>query len=217
MNFLNAVITIFFFFVSTGVHAQTELRLLAVGNSMTWHPPSKALDWAGNWGMAASKQENDYAHVLEQLVKTANPTSAVRLYPRNMSDFEKNPATFDLQRFSFADAFKPTHIIVYLGDNVHAPQYAAFSFAYINALNRLTLNASAKLYCVSTWWVDSTVDATIAAGCKLKGGTYVDISMLSKKPGLKADAGDFKNQGVAMHPSDVGMKEIASAIFEKLK
>lgn len=217
MNFLKSIVIAFFFTVSFGVQAQSEFRLLAVGNSITWHTPSTSLEWTGNWGMAATKQGNDYAHILEKLVQTANPSSTVRLYPRNMSDFEKSPATFDLESFAIADSFRPTHIVVFFGDNVHATQSAAFNTFYISALNRLTLNSSAQLFCVSTWWGNKTVDLTIAEGCKSKGGLFVDIGSLSKKQGLKADSGEFKNAGVSAHPSDLGMRAIASVIFEKFR
>lgn len=217
MNIFKSFFFIVFLFVSCSVRAQLELRLLVVGNSITWHTPNAKLDWIGNWGMAATKQDNDYVHILEKMLQTANPTSTIRLYPRNMSDFEKSPASFDLERFSIADSFKPTHVVVFFGDNVSVGQSAAFSTSYIRALNRITLNSSAQLLCVSTWWGNRSVDSIIADGCKSKGGQFVDISSLSKKPGLKADAGEFKNAGVSAHPSDQGMQAIASSIFEKFR
>lgn len=217
MNYLKIVVISFLVALSFGVHAQSDFRLLAVGNSITWHTPATSLQWTGNWGMAATKQENDYVHILESLLKTANPASTVRIYPRNLSDFERNPRTFDLERFAIADSFKPTHIIVFFGDNVPPNQSAAFSSSYKVALNRLMRNSSAQLYCVSTWWGNKTVDSTIAEGCKSKDGIFVDISGLSKKSGLKADSGEFGNAGVSEHPSDRGMREIASLIFEKFR
>ena len=217
MNLLKISFVVLLLMVGLGARAQPEIRLLAVGNSITWHTPSTSLDWPGNWGMAATKQENDYIHFLKKLVQNANPSTNVRIYPRNMSDFEKSPATFDLERFAIADSFKPTHIVVFFGDNVSATQNATFSTSYINALNRLTLKSSAQLFCVSTWWGNKAVDSTIAEGCKSKGGLFVDIGSVSKQPGHKADSGDFKNAGVSAHPSDLGMRAIASAIFEKIR
>jgi alpha-galactosidase len=217
MNRLNVCLTTILFSLSFNVLAQTEFRLLLIGNSITWHTPNTALEWTGNWGMAATKQENDYVHVLAKLVQTANPAAAVSSYPRNLSDFEGSPATFDLERFGIVDSFKPTHIIVFFGDNVHAPQTTAFSTGYISALDRLTRNAAAQMFCVSTWWPNKTVDAIIAEGCESKGGTFVDISSLSKMPGFRADTGDFKSAGVSAHPSDLGMRAIAAAIFEKFQ
>jgi len=39
-------------------------RILFVGNSITIHDPEESIGWYGQWGMAASKKENDYVHLL---------------------------------------------------------------------------------------------------------------------------------------------------------
>ena len=38
-------------------------RFLFVGNSITRHGPKPEIGWENDWGMAASKKENDYVHV----------------------------------------------------------------------------------------------------------------------------------------------------------
>ncbi len=41
-----------------------DIRILFWGASTTKHPPSASLGWYGDWGMAASAEENDYVHKL---------------------------------------------------------------------------------------------------------------------------------------------------------
>lgn len=45
-------------------------RVLVLGNSITKHPITSY--WWGEWGMAASKKENDFVHKLEKMLQTAN-------------------------------------------------------------------------------------------------------------------------------------------------
>ena len=39
-------------------------KMLVIGNSLTLHPPKPEISWYGNWGMAATSQENDFVHKL---------------------------------------------------------------------------------------------------------------------------------------------------------
>ena len=41
-----------------------KTRVLFVGNSITRHEPKPEIGWINDWGMAASKWENDYVHVV---------------------------------------------------------------------------------------------------------------------------------------------------------
>ena len=42
-------------------------RVLFVGNSITKHAPKEEIGWFGDWGMAASEAENDYAHIIARI------------------------------------------------------------------------------------------------------------------------------------------------------
>ncbi len=39
-------------------------KILILGNSITEHGAALNMDWFGNWGMAASAKEKDYAHLV---------------------------------------------------------------------------------------------------------------------------------------------------------
>ena len=44
-------------------------RFLFVGNSITRHGPKPEIGWENDWGMAASKKENDYVHVTVSMLE----------------------------------------------------------------------------------------------------------------------------------------------------
>lgn len=44
-------------------------KVLCIGNSVTLHMPLSEVNWYSKQGMAASKPEYDYCHVLERLIK----------------------------------------------------------------------------------------------------------------------------------------------------
>ena len=44
-------------------------RLLIIGNSITLHGPRADIGWHYNWGMAATKPENDYVHKLYEYLQ----------------------------------------------------------------------------------------------------------------------------------------------------
>jgi hypothetical protein len=39
-------------------------KILILGNSITEHGAALNMDWFGNWGMAASAKEKDFAHLV---------------------------------------------------------------------------------------------------------------------------------------------------------
>ena len=48
---------------------QGSPKILFAGNSMAWHAPKDDIGWSGDWGMAASKRENDYVHQTMRFVR----------------------------------------------------------------------------------------------------------------------------------------------------
>ena len=48
-------------------------NVLILGNSITFSAADSKVGWFGNWGMAASKPEFDYVHLLTAKFKDLNP------------------------------------------------------------------------------------------------------------------------------------------------
>ena len=63
-------------------------NVLCLGNSITRHEYAESVEWYSDWGMAASKPENDYCHVLESLLNGKYPGSTVT--PLNIAAWERS-------------------------------------------------------------------------------------------------------------------------------
>ncbi|TVT78562.1 MAG: SGNH/GDSL hydrolase family protein [Denitromonas halophila] len=195
-----------------------HLKILVLGNSITWHKPAPRIGWYGDWGMAASRRENDFSHILAELLGgETNPSKKVVLYPKNLSRLEMNKFVSDFDDLLFVREFNPAAIVVFLGDNVveAGGGLEVFERTYFGLLKALRSHSGGNVYCVGTWWRRIGVDSVIRSVCESFGGQYIDISEVSDMPGSKANqSGEFSNAGVAEHPSDKGMRRLANRIFE---
>lgn len=102
--------------------------LLCIGHSLTKHAPAPALGWYSDCGMAASKKENDYVHLLWEKLKKDNPD--IPLCIAKGAFFERNFVDADkiLPRYKQARDFKPKWIVISLVDNVPQEMAAKHDF-----------------------------------------------------------------------------------------
>ncbi|MBV7535961.1 SGNH/GDSL hydrolase family protein [Duganella sp. sic0402] len=193
--------------------------IFVFGNSITHHLPNKNLGWYGDWGMAASDSSQDFVSQLAKMMtdKSGTPWKADTI---SGVDLEQGPATFKLSERAQQLAQKADIVVVELGDNFHdtpVTPAAAFADAYAKTLAALR-PANGKLMCVSTWWVSAPKNKIIADACQAAGGTYVDISGLQAVAANMAGSEQrIANKGVAAHPGDKGMRQIAERIFKAVK
>lgn len=181
-------------------------NLLVIGNSITRIPPSPALGWTGNWGMAASSPDNDFAHLTAATLNL--PLTAL-----NFSELEKAPMANTWQIPSYAQtANAQTAAVVELGDNVSLSSVSEFGAAYGTLLDALHV---AKLACVSTWWREDAKDAVIENACKAHGGKYVFIGDIY--PQRADDVGRYADRDVDAHPHDWSMQVIATRVVAALR
>jgi hypothetical protein len=217
MRIVSSALIVLAFAASTIANADPIRRLLIVGNSITWHTPSQALQWQGNWGMAASTRDSDFAHVLKRKIEESQKYESVALYPKNISDFENEPGNYDFGKVDFAETFGADTLVVLIGDNVKAENSANFGTQYGNLLSALQGNRPTRIYCVSTWWRNNQIDSAISAACNSMHGKYVYIGDINFIAGMRASASEHPNKGVAAHPSDAGMNVIATRIFKTMQ
>lgn len=192
--------------ITSSAWADGDFKLVAIGNSLTQHGPSPALMWNGNWGMAASSENADYvAQLCGQLSERAGRVVDARRV--NLSGLEKDPTNFQWSLVPTSEAASSDLVVIELGDNATKTPRDQFASAYDRLVSTVK-PTHGRLLCLSTWWRSTAVDQIIQRSCSAHGGAFVDIGNIHDKPGRAAR--DQLNPGVAAHPSDLGMSEIAA-------
>jgi alpha-galactosidase len=197
-------------------------KVLFVGNSITKHGPKADIDWHGNWGMAATSEEKDYVHLVTQAL-AAKQGAQPEVMVKNVADFERAHVGYDIVgKFADAAAFKADLIILCIGENVAAfktPEaQAKYQERVTDLLRTLKANPQAAVIVRSSFWANSAKDTAMRQACEAVGGTFVDISVLSKnEKNYARSERPYKHAGVANHPGDRGMAAIAEEIVKAVK
>ena len=188
-----------------------DIKLLFLGNSITRHGKAENLGWCGDWGMAASSKENDYVHKL--ISKFCQKGVKVSVCIANLSDWERT-RNMDLlfTKYSSALRFNADYVIVRLGENACPDKYLSeFELCY-GELTDLFSRNGAKIVLTDLFWEYEPFDNFVAELAKARGYAFAEIHDLGNDDEMKA-IGKFSHNGVAVHPGDKGMAEIAERIF----
>ena len=192
-------------------------KVLIYGNSMALHSPAPQLGWTGDWGMAASARDKDFAHlVLAGLEAARGQTADYRI--RNLAPLERNFTTnlLDVAELAADVAWAPDYVVIAIGENASVPDDAtAETYARFLAALARPLVESAGHPCVvmrSPFWSNKIKAASTQRAAEEVGAVYVDAGPLNRDPANKA-IGLFEHRGVASHPGDLGMRRLADLIL----
>ncbi len=193
-------------------------RVLFLGNSITLHGPSKAVDWSGNWGMAASAAEKDFVHLITNALAVPNG-AAPKIMVENIATFERQYATHDLSgMLKKYREFNADLVVVAIGENVPPLKTdeaaAQFEDSLTKLLKGLETDGDPAIVVRSCFWANKAKDKALKAACEEVDGIFVDIGKLGKDESNYARSErKYSHKGVAAHPGDRGMKAIADAIL----
>ena len=192
----------------SGILIPPATQLLILGNSLTYHSQDLSIGWSGDWGMAASAENKDFAH----LTATALHLPLTRF---NIASLETTPdqaPSIIPPVASYINA--TTDVIVELGDNVVPTPagVAGFQLAYHQLM--ASARPSRSITCTSTFWQNDLVDAVIKQECFAVGGQYIYIGDIPDEP-ANTDAANntFTDPAVARHPQDWSMQEISRRLL----
>lgn len=187
-------------------------NVVILGNSITRASEEPSIGWNNNWGMAATKPEFDYYHLLIADFKLKNAKVKVNSIPTG--EFEIGYVDFDLKYFAKMKALKPDLLIMRFGENTRQddPNLRHFEAKYAALVNYFKDdNPNIKILAVGSFWGNPVVDAAMAKYSKF-------VTLTPPLNDISNQAfGQFENYNVAIHPSDKGMKAIEEIIWEGLK
>lgn len=198
-------------------------KILFLGNSITLHGPLESIGWSGNWGMAASAAERDYVHLLTTKIQSewkCRPETMVR----NIADFERQYATYDIQQeLKGALDFQADLIVVAIGENVSALTTEDAISTYEESVRNLLMalkkdrTTLPPIYLRSTFWTDPVKDQAMARACESTGTVYVDLQRLdADEKHFARSERVIAHAGVAGHPGDKGMQAIADRLWNAI-
>ena len=196
-------------------------NVLCLGNSITRHDYAESVEWYSDWGMAASKPENDYCHVLESLLNEKHPGSTVT--PLNIAAWERSLSD-DIDGFIGEHAEGKDIIVVRLGENVTAER--AFGPALQKLVSYCVTHAKYVLI-TGTFWKSEVKEAAIEETARLYDIPYYPLSQLDV-PENHPKVGDtfqdihggsyrISKDFIITHPNDKGMREIAEIIYNGIE
>ncbi|WP_432711057.1 SGNH/GDSL hydrolase family protein [Pedobacter sp.] len=180
-------------------------NILILGNSITQAPENKAIGWNANWGMAASKPEFDFVHLLSSKFISENPSA--KITAKNIAAFEVDYENYDLNQLKTYTESKPDLVIIRIGENV-TQEAIGFDARYKDLISLIkSNNPNVKIMAVGSFWGNEAAD-------KVMAGYSEFISLKSLGTDMTNYAwGIYEDHGIASHPGDKGMKAIAEMIW----
>ena len=192
-------------------------RLLIVGNSITRHGPAPEVGWNYDFGMAASSADKDYVHILSSKLLEKED---VFIMVRQLSAWERGyvDGSFDDSLTEERD-FGADEIIFRLGENViplkNEEEKARFKNALLALLSQINPKVG-KIYFTTCFWRNESVDEVIRSVASELNMPVIELGDLGADEKYMA-IGLFEHSGVAHHPGDLGMKEIACRLYKEMR
>jgi lysophospholipase L1-like esterase len=197
-------------------------KVLILGNSVAVHGPAPHIGWTGDWGMAASAREKDFAHrFVDRIAAAAGGVPELRV--KNIADFERKPLEYDLQAALKSELeFAADVVVVAIGQN--APELSTeeekdvYRKTFANLLAELKRHGQPVLFVRGEFWPQAVKNEIMKQVCEATGGVYVDIDAPARdEANLARSERTIEHAGVAGHPGDKGMQVIADGLWKALE
>ncbi|MBR5314089.1 MAG: SGNH/GDSL hydrolase family protein [Clostridia bacterium] len=192
-------------------------RILFAGNSITLHDIRPSIGWHLACGMAASAPENDYVHILERKFFEKYEDASFCVCQASGWEMSYTTSEDPYSQYEAARNFDADVIIVRLVENCGLSLYDPDKFynSYKKLISYFNKSGNAKVILTSGFWKHPG-DEVIKKVAQDLGYPYVYLGDLGEDDNMKA-IGLFEHAGVAAHPGDLGMKNIAERIWQEIE
>lgn len=191
-------------------------KVLILGNHITYQEKAPWNELNESMGLNASKEENDYAHILlNNIMKNDKEVEMTLVDLREWETcFYFDDLYKDLGKFQNN---KPDLVIFRLGETVGACSLNDHNYGdYFAKLCHYFKTEDNQIIVTSTFKGKKTVDDFHKQVAKDNGYAYVDLSELALNYNCLSKS-EGPNQEYKVLPNDEGMKMIAKLIYEKIK
>lgn len=205
------------------LRSTTFHKALFLGNSLTM--PQLIQDWQSSWGMAATKQEYDYTHIVQEGLRTKDANAVCT--PLSFSAWERDFSTSIATLIGDNLTSDTDLVVIRLGENVPNANVSGFQTALGNLIDYIySISPNAKVVITGVFWASSSKENAIIAAAQAKGIDYIKISQFGiaayeEEVGHYVYGNDdgiheITNSGVALHPSNKGMLALANTILNAI-
>lgn len=194
----------------------TVKNVVVYGNSITKHGIAKDL-WWGEWGMAATEREKDFCHLLQKRLGKDAKVDAV-----NVGGWERDLNSSLDEYFGKYITPETEAVVVRLGENVTKPELLEEKADEM--LTYLKSKTKAKIIMTGNFWKNGVKEKALHHAAAKHGIPFLRLDDLDRdsykeKMGGKVAGDDGQiheiiHEGVAAHPNDKAMEEIARRIYQ---
>jgi len=192
-------------------------RVMFVGNSITLHGPNESLGWFNRCGMAASSLDKDYVHILMSNVQAKDSDASFCICQAAGWERGYKEGAPAMEKYEAARDFEADVIVMRIIENCKVAEFDAEVFfeQYDEFIKYLNKTGKAKIILTTGFWKHPGDEQIKLTGeknsypCIYLGDLGEDDAMMAK--------GLYEHAGVAMHPGDKGMENIAKRIWQELE
>lgn len=196
------------------INNSAKRKVLFVGNSITKHAPAPNIGWYGDWGMAATKKENDYVHLI---MKKLDEEKSADFCIAQCSKWESsyiNGSELLNQYYQTARDFNADIIIIRIGENIKLNSTIEdCKRCFLEMISYFNKDKNAKVIITNLFWKNEQINNMIQEIANENEFVFCDISDLEQDEKTMA-LNEYEHEGVSVHPSDFGMKCIADKILK---